>query len=529
MFELDNIPFELAERANAPLLTGILRGIEREALRVDAEGNLSVRPHPRSLGSALSHPMITTDFSEALLEFITPPTHRIEDLFFHLDNIHRFTLDQLDGEILWTSSMPCLLPANENDIPVAQYGSSNNGMMKTVYRLGLGHRYGRAMQTVAGIHYNFSLPNAFWAHFHTKENSLLSLEEYKNQRYFAMIRNFRRHFWLLILLFGASPAMCSSFVGERNHALEVFPGNKALYLPYATSLRMGDLGYQSNAQESLFVCYNQKETYIQTLSRAILTPYQGYKQIGLRDATGAYRQLGEGLLQIENEFYSAIRPKRSAQPGETALMALKRRGVEYIEVRCLDIDPFNPLGISPEHVAFLDTFLLYCALKESALANNSEFKMVLSNQKTIVNRGREPGITLEHPEFGELAVDTWAKALLAAMEPVANLLDTAFESDNYSRALTKQRMCTDDLSLTPSARLLTALESSDKGYAEMSLALSHNNNQQLREQALDDQHMMKFRAIAEESLAEQTAIEANTSLSFDKFLAEYFKQYQTLL
>ena len=325
MFELPQFPDELGRSENTSLLTGIVRGIEREALRIAQDGSFSKRPHPESLGSALTHPQITTDFSEALLEFITPPTHCVDELFNHLQHIHSFVLSQLDDELLWTSSMPCILP-QEDEIEVARYGNSNNGQMKTIYRVGLGHRYGRAMQTVAGIHYNFSLPLAFWAHFHTKENSIQSLDEYRNSRYLGVIRNFRRHYWLLILLFGASPAMCSSFVGQRKHNLDVFPGGKALYQPYATSLRMGDLGYQSTAQESLYVCYNAVQSYISTLSKAILEPHAEYAQQGIKDSDGNYRQLSDGLLQIENEFYSSIRPKRSAKPGETALTALSKRG-----------------------------------------------------------------------------------------------------------------------------------------------------------------------------------------------------------
>ncbi len=527
MFEIANLPTELGERKNAPLLTGILRGIEREALRVSKDGKFSHKDHPKGMGSALTHPMITTDFSESLLEFITPPTHQVEDLFLHLDNIHRFALSQMDGEMLWTNSMPCALPTDENNIPVALYGSSNNGRMKTIYRVGLGHRYGRAMQTVAGIHYNFSLPDAFWAHFHTKENSPLSLEEYKNQRYFSMIRNFRRNFWLLILLFGASPAMCASFIGDRQHNLDVFPGNKALYLPHATSLRMGDLGYQSSAQESLFICYNQKNTYIDTLGKAILTPFEGYNDIGADSKE--HQQLSDGLLQIENEFYSSIRPKRTAKAGETALTALKNRGVEYIEVRCLDINPFDPLGISAEQVAFLDTFLLHCALSDSPDADNDEFYKILRNQKAVVNRGREPELMLEHPELGKISLESWAKSLMDAMQPVASLLDSAYENDTHNAALSTQRETITDLDRTPSAQILSTLAHGDTPFSENALSIALENDKKLRENALSEERMATYAAIAEESTNEQAEIEANSTESFDEFLKAYYKQYEKLL
>jgi len=528
MFLITDFPEELAERKNATLTNGILRGVERECLRVKQDGQFSLDPHPKALGSALTHPFITTDFSEALLEFITPPTHQIGDLFAHLDGIHRHVAAKLGDELLWTTSMPCALPENENDIPVAQYGHSHNGQMKSIYRVGLGNRYGRSMQTVAGLHYNFSLPNAFWAHFHSKENSLLSLEAFKDQRYFGLIRNFRRHFWLLILLFGASPAMCRSFVGSRQHNLDTHPKSQALYRPYATSLRMGDLGYQSSAQESLFICYNHKHSYIKTLADAILEPHPLYQQQSLKDKNGEYTQLNQGLLQIENEFYSAIRPKRSAKPGETALTALHNRGVEYIEVRCLDINPYDPLGISEEQVAFLDTFLLYCALADSPEADDAEFSAILKNQKKIVNEGRKPGLSLEHPEHGQLSVHTWAKDLMSAMRPVAELLNSTYEDDRFTQALTAQEACIDDLSLTPSATLLSQLDAEHGGYSALTLALTRKNNERLMMSPLSADATARYDDIALESVAQQIAIESNTEGRFDSFLHNYYTQYERL-
>ena len=147
------------------LLTQIGRGIERECLRVTAEGTLAQTPHPRALGSALTHPSITTDYSEALLEFITPVSRDIDETLDILARIHGFVYRQLGDELLWSSSMPCIV-SGDAGIPVARYGQSNVGRMKTVYRYGLGHRYGRLMQAIAGVHYNFSMPEAYWARAH---------------------------------------------------------------------------------------------------------------------------------------------------------------------------------------------------------------------------------------------------------------------------------------------------------------------------------------------------------------------------
>lgn len=524
MFEIEKLPQSLFDKKNAALLTGIMRGAEREALRTNLEGKLALTPHPKSLGSALTHPQITTDFSESLLEFITPPTHRIGDLFKHLEAIQKYTLSQLKDEIIWTSSMPCGL-GEDGDIPVAQYGSSNNGQMKTIYRVGLGNRYGRAMQTVSGVHYNFSLPNSFWAFLSNEENSLDTLQNYRDKGYFNLIRNFRRHYWLLIYLFGASPALCDSFISGKPHNLEYLADGHTLHAPYGTSLRMGDLGYQSTAQESLYVCYNNKNSYIKTLCRAITTPHAEYEARGVRDDQGNYQQLNASLLQIENEFYSSVRPKRTARPGETALSALQNRGVEYMEVRCLDVDPYSPLGISTEQAHFVDTFLVYCALQTSPDTSEDEFSKILSNQKRVVNRGREPGLTLSHPELGDYSLQNWGTELLTAMKPVAEMLDNAHGSEYHQQALEAQHSKLENPDLTPSARILNTLKERQISYPALALELSIQHNNELLDAPLAADIQRRMAHMAEESLVEQADLERSSSESFDQFLADYYKQY----
>ena len=525
MFHLDSIPGALFEFSNAPLLTGILRGVEKESLRTSANGQLAQSSHPEALGSALTHPQITTDFSESLLEFITPPSHRIDEVIASLDTTHRFTHAQLPDEMLWCHSMPCALPADE-DIPVGRYGTSNIGRMKTVYREGLGHRYGRVMQTVAGIHYNFSLPDAFWAFLHAHENSSLNLHDFRTSRYFDLIRNFRRHYWLLIYLFGASPAVCGSFVQGRNHDLAKFnDSDSTLYMPHATSLRMGDLGYQSTTQEALYVCYDQLPTYVQTLVSAIKTPYPPYQQLGVRDSEGNYRQLNTGLLQIENEFYSAIRPKRTARSGETALMALCHRGVEYIEVRCLDLNPYESLGISRAQMQFLDTFLLYCLLHPSPKSTRGECKFILDNQKKVVKRGREPGLMLHSTEHGELSLQTWAEQLLKALEPVADMLDHAHSSGDYRQSLQQQAAKVADPEQTPSARILADMREQQLSFAQFASQVSQQQSARFKQRPLEGEALKAMQASARKSLQDQADLEAADSLAFDEYLARYYEQY----
>lgn len=523
------LPKGLNSKKNTALLTGVLRGIEREALRTDPHGHLARSPHPRELGSALTHPQITTDFSESLLELITPPSHTSEDLFVHLETFQKFVASNLGNELIWNASMPCIL-GRDDSIPVALYGNSNNGLMKTVYRLGLGHRYGRAMQTIAGIHYNFSLPDAFWAWLLTREHSLEDLQSFKDRKYFGLIRNFRRYFWLLIYLFGASPACCRSFVANRAHDLETLPNSMdTLYKPWATSLRMGDLGYQSSAQQGLYVCYNAGPSYIKSLCQAITTPYADYANIGVKDSAGAYRQLNTSILQIENEFYSAIRPKRTANPGETALTALSRRGVEYIEVRCLDIDPFSPLGISREQVHFLDVFLLYCCLKDSPETTPEEATIVLRNQKKVVNEGRASHLQLTDVDGSKIPLCDWATALLHEMAPVAELLDEAHAPNSTSRhfqeALEQQQKKIEDPENTPSAKILRDLRHSKLDFSAYALALSKQHLSELTSEKLPRQVIQRFNKISALSIKEQTRLEARSHFDFNTFLQKYYAQY----
>lgn len=514
----------LNDKANRPLITGILRGIEKESLRVNPDGTLSQTPHPESLGAALTHPQITTDFSESLLEFITAPSHRLDEVMAQLEKQHRFTAQHLKGEILWGSSMPCIVP-DDKDIPVARFGDSNVGRMKTYYRNGLGHRYGRAMQTIAGIHYNFSFPSAFWAMLHQQEKSSLDMQQYKTERYFDLIRNFRRYLWVLLYLFGASPAVCQSFINGRETTLKPSPDGHSFYAPYATSLRMGDLGYQSNAQKSLVVCYNGLDSYLKTLTEAINTPYPGYQNIPLQGSDGDYQQLNASLLQIENEFYSTIRPKRTARSGETALGALHHRGVEYIEVRCLDLNPYLPLGLDEEQIHFVDTFLLYSLLKDSPAATLEEYQGVQENQELTVYRGRDPELQL-NSYTGKRNIREWGKELLEEMRPVAELLDQANKTEGYSQSLDAQLEKFDDADLTPSAKVLSSMLNDKQSFHDVAKTQAEKHHQQFTANPLSGIDLDYYETLATASLADQKKIEAQPQDDFADYLAQFYQQYQ---
>ena len=481
-------------------LKGIRRGIEKESLRVRPDGSLAQTLHPAALGAALTHPHITTDFSESQLELITGVHASVEACLEELTQIHQVVYRHIGEEVLWCASMPCNLPA-DHLIPIGRYGTSNVGRAKTVYRLGLAHRYGRRMQAISGIHYNFSLPGL------------------TDEQYFALIRNFRRESWLLLYLFGASPAVCSSFVAGRNHELtELAPGT--LYAPHATSLRMGRLGYQSDAQASLKVSYNNLEDYTASLYDALTRPYAAYEKIGIRNGDD-YRQLNTTLLQIENEFYSTVRPKRRIKRGERPLHALRERGVEYVEVRLMDLDPFCPIGIWPQTCRFLDTFLLHCLTSDSPPDTPQEIGEIARNQQAAAVRGREPGLMLER-RGRRAALREWASEALGECEPIATALDEAFGGAAYREAFAGAAKRVADAEDTPSARVLHAMaRNHDNAFVRFALIESTLHKAMLQHLEFPREVRERFSRLASESLLKQRELEAADQVDFETFRQRY--------
>lgn len=497
-----------------------LEGIEKESLRVSEDGKIAKTPHPRALGSALTHPAITTDYSEALIELITPPLPTAQAALEALTDIHTFVYSKLDDELLWATSMPCAVEGDAA-IPIANYGSSNIGMMKHIYRCGLGYRYGRVMQTIAGVHFNFSLPEPFWPAFRDQEKYTGSLQAFVAGHYFGLIRNFQRYGWLIPYLFGASPAICKSFLRNGRHDFEEFD-DYTWYAPYATSLRMSDIGYKNKNQAHLNISYNSIEDYVAGLSRAISTPEPEYEIIGIT-ADGEYRQLNSNVLQIENEYYSFIRPKNIAESGEKPTLALKRRGVKYIEVRALDLNAFEPIGVGLSELRFVEAFLVFCLLNDSPLTGSEEIEAVNRNQARVTRRGRDPKLRLEYGGSFRPLKD-WAREIIGAMRPIARLLDGYAGGREYARVMDAQVLAVEDPDRTPSARVLAEMQTNEESFFEFAMRMSQQHRRYFLNRRLPPATLERFNALAERSLAEQAAIENNDILPFDEFLRQYFAQ-----
>jgi glutamate--cysteine ligase len=507
-----------ARASDRALLTQGLRGIEKESLRILPDGQLALTPHAPAFGSALTHPKLTTDYSEALLEIITPAEQDVALTLEQLDTLHRFVYAELKDELLWNQSMPCPLPAEE-DIPLARYGTSNIGRLKHVYRRGLALRYGRTMQCIAGVHYNYSLPEGVWRVLQQAQGDTGSPVDFQSESYIALIRNFRRTNWLLMYLFGASPVLDKQFLRGRAHTLEVLDDD-TLYLPYATSLRMSDLGYQNNAaQATLSPSYDDLGSYLESLAHAVSQPYPPYEAMGTQ-RDGEWIQINTNVLQIENEFYSTIRPKRITYPGERPLQALSERGVQYIEVRCLDIDPFEPVGIALPTARLLDAYLLYCALEDSPRLSADARAEAGENFAHVVKQGRRPGLALSR-DGQSVPLAEWAGELLDRIAPAAALLDELQGGDAHASALHAQRAKLADAELTPSARVLASLRESGRTFTRHGLQESARHAAYFRARPLPPEQHAELAALARKSLDEQAEIERTEVGSFDAFVKAY--------
>lgn len=508
--------FQSAEFNNE--FTQIRRGLEKEGLRVNLSGQISQKNHPEALGSALTHPDITTDYSEALLEFITPALTNPNQVADYLYKLHAFTQQNLDNEMIWGCSMPCHI-ANELDIRIAEYGSSNIGQLKHVYRHGLWHRYGRLMQSIAGVHYNFSMPDSFWPKYQALRGDKQPLQEFRSERYFALIRNFKRYSWLLIYLFGASPAVSASFVDDRHHQLTGH-AKDTLYAPKGTSLRMSDLGYQNSAQSDLTICYNSLENYITTLNHAVKTPYVPYQKLGMKDESGQFKQLNTNILQIENEFYSDIRPKRTTQDQEKPLEALSNRGVEYIEVRCLDINPFITTGIDARQIAFMDSFLTFCLLADSPEVDPEECKNLSHNLVGMAYEGSDPEYTIQL-EGKRYSIKEEGLKVFEEIQKIASLLDQNQTELSYTDSVRHYQSLLTNPAELPSHKQLQWMIENNASFQEFGIEISQKHATELRNVPLTPAFIEQSVQKSQLSLGQQKELENQDNTIFNKYLENF--------
>lgn len=491
------------------------------------EGGISQMPHPASLGSPLTNPLITTDFSEALMELVTPPCDSIAEVIQSLDDIQNYVYRNLDNEILWATSMPCVV-AGETSIPLARYGSSNAAIMKTAYRRGLGLRYGRAMQVIAGVHFNYSFSEEFWQLYKALLANEDDFQDFVSEQYMGLVRNLLRYGWLVPYLFGASPAVCKSFLNGQRTILKEF-NSGTYYEPYATSLRLGDIGYQNNKEDTAGIkaCYDSLTAYVESMRCAISTPCPDYEKLGVKDGD-KYLQLNGNILQIENEYYSSVRPKQILDGNEKPSSALEKRGVQYVELRSLDVNAFDPHGINSEQLHFLEVFMLFCLLQPSAKLSQSEIVAIDENLVLVAHRGREPGLDLRRVKPDEveekISLQDWANELCNKMKGIAGLLDSANFCENYFSSVKSQIASVFDPELTPSARMLASMVEHNEGFFHHAQRMSEHHYQYYKTHDLPAEKIAEFDELTKQSVKKQKQIEESDNMNFDDYLSNYFKE-----
>jgi len=382
---------------------------EREGFRITPNGQISRRLHPKSLGEKLTHPFITTDFAEAQLELLTPPLSGKGADLRYLRHLHQFVLRHIDDELIWPLSMP---PPYKSPIKRADYGPSEEGTLKEMYREGIIYRYGERMQLISGIHYNFN--------FQEKRSS---------EDYLSLIRNYLRHGYLITYLFGASPVADSTY-HTRSY-------------PDATSLRMSHIGYYSRIADQLAVSFNNFEEYIRDMEWALTTTHPKYKKLS------ADQQINDKYFQRENEHYVRIRPKCGSSKMRP-MHALMEQGIEYVEVRAFDVNPFSPIGITKEETDFLALFLTHLDTIPSKPLSEKDQHDLTDNQNRVALHGRQEGLKLKK-NGDEILFKTKALNFLRSMRTTAkkygmsDLLEGQIEKVLHPH-------------LTPSARVLAEME-----------------------------------------------------------------------
>ncbi|HHW38756.1 MAG TPA: bifunctional glutamate--cysteine ligase GshA/glutathione synthetase GshB [Bacillales bacterium] len=344
----------IGRNLNEDILQGRF-GLEKENIRVDKEGRLAFTPHSKIFGSKKENPYIKTDFSESQIEMITPAFDSIEETFHFLETIHDIITLELKDEYLWPSSNPPILP-NEDEIPIADMEDEEENK----YRLQLAEKYGRKKQLVSGIHFNFSFQESFLRKLHNEINSGEDFREFKDRVYLKVARNVLKYRWLLIYLTGVSPIFHQTYA-EKCVQLGNHFDQESYYFPNMNSLRNSVCGYRN--EKPLYVSFDSIEEYVYGLENLVRS---------------------QELLSAK-EFYSCVRLKSAK--GQDQLQALLENGIDYLELRTTDLNPFDKIGISKETMTFNHLFLITMFLIKDEPFGEEEQRLAQLNQDILTLEG----------------------------------------------------------------------------------------------------------------------------------------------
>lgn len=291
-------------------------GIEKESQRVHADGSIVTSEHPKAFGNRSFHPYIQTDFAESQLELITPPAKTLEDALRWLSAIHEVALRTLpEEEYIFPFSMPAGLPPEEQ-IKVAQLDNAED----VAYREHLVKSYGKYKQMVSGIHYNFQLDPALVQALFNGQTEQKSAVDFQNDLYLKIAKNFLRYQWILLYLLSATPTVDENYFRD---------GTPLKPNQYVRSLRSSPFGYVNDPE--IKVSFDSLQAYADSLEHWV----------------------NSGKLIAEKEFYSNVRLRGAKKASD-----LVKTGIQYLEFRLFDLNPFAPYGITLDDAKFIHYFIL---------------------------------------------------------------------------------------------------------------------------------------------------------------------------
>lgn len=367
-------------------------GVEREGLRVGVKGELSRNKHPKVFGNKIMNPYITTDFSESQLELITPVFNTSKEVYDFLNALYDIVALEIGDEYIWPESMPCVIP-DDREIPIATFCKCKQGEEARAYREELLRKYGGKIQLISGIHYNFSLNDDVLNKLYENSSKKEDFKTFKDNLYLKIVRNYLRYRWLLIYLLGSTGVVHSSYKGECLKKLDNI-SQGAYSCEGIVSYRNSDCGYGNRI--TLFADYTSTREYVNSVKRFIK----------------------DGLIQSPKEFYNSVRPK-GKNPNKI-LDSLLEEGIQYLEYRSIDINPFSKGGISLEDLEFLELFNLYLLFKEESDYKDWQIDG-LENQKNIARNG---GLDIELIRDGEkVSKVQWGLEILNEIRDINHILN----------------------------------------------------------------------------------------------------------
>tara|TARA_Y100000389_G_C17467358_1_gene526876 strand:+ start:958 stop:2523 length:1566 start_codon:yes stop_codon:yes gene_type:complete len=497
-------------------------GLEKESLRVDKNGTISYKMHPKEFGSALTNKYITTDYSEALIEIVTPPCNSHNEALKYLENIIYFIYKNLDQEYLWPASMPCII-AGDKSIPIAYYGTSNPAIMKTTYRRGLGNRYGRIMQVISGIHFNYSFSENFWQEYAYFKKTKKSYKDFKSEQYFIISRNLLRNGWLIAYLFGCSPAVCKSYLSGKKTTLESFDEH-TYYEKFATSLRMGDIGYQNNKEDDMgvHIDYNSLKKYSKSLDEAIKKPSKEYKKIGVH-TDGYYKQINANTLQIENEYYSTVRPKPDPNIKKRPSKALLESGVNYIELRSIDNNIFSNTGIDLDQMYFIELLIIHGLISNDSEISEKEYMESKNNLTNVAHNGRDKKFLL-NINNEEKPIEVVVREILCDLKKIAGLMYKITKDNRYKKCIEIQEEKFKNNDKLPSNKVINKMIQNKYSFYEFCMENTWLQEKYFSKLDFDDDIINKLKEESISSVKQKDILEKNVKENYEDYIKEYFSE-----